>query len=131
MFASPLPGGGISVELSETHRPLLATCVEHPSWEAHATDDAGTGRLVLRLDDAHWVAVESKGDTVSVGVVIGPVEQVLGSANVPAAAGSVVLAIRSTPETTGPFPIATVADILELGYLDGDTLTTLASIDGR
>ncbi|WP_437773439.1 family 43 glycosylhydrolase [Arthrobacter sp. KNU40] len=128
-FTSRGPDGGIAIVPSATHRALLARRVEHQSWEARATVDAGTGRLVLRLDEAHWIAVESARDTVSARVVIGPADQVLATAAVTSAA--VVLAIRSTSEATGMFPIATVADILNVGYYEAEEFTALATIDGR
>ena len=69
---------------SPDHRPLLATRVEHSAWEAQATVASGSARLVLRSDDAHWVAVESTGGAVSARAVVGPFDQVLGTADAPA-----------------------------------------------
>lgn len=47
-FVSPAPGGGVSIASSTvpSDRSLLAIRVEDQSWQAEATVDAGTGRLV-------------------------------------------------------------------------------------
>lgn len=134
VFVSPVDDGGVSIAAPTTRddRSLLAIRIEDQSWQAEATIDAGTGRLVLRLDDNHWVAVESADGAISARAVVGPFDQVLGvGAASPEAspANTVTLAIRALPPTTEPF--AAESDILELGHIDAEEFIRLGSLDGR
>lgn len=131
-ITSPAPGGGIEVRHPESldHRPLLATRVEHSAWEAQATVASGSARLVLRSDDAHWVAVESTGGAVSARAVVGPFDQVLGTADAPAGS-TVTLAIRSSAPAQGMFGMTSTTDTLELGVIGADGFQPIASLDGR
>ncbi len=128
-FTSGAPGGGLTIKSDASgYRPLLATRVEQQAWEARATLDSD-GRLVLRVDEKHWAAVERRGDIVCARLVIGPVDQVVVQETLPA--GPVVLALRSTPEPTGPIPLATTADQLQFGYCTADGFQSIATVDGR
>ncbi|GAA1980692.1 glycoside hydrolase family 43 protein [Microbacterium pumilum] len=115
---------------STGHRSLLAIRVEDQEWDARATVDADGGRLVLRLDDSHWVAVGSQDGAISVRMVVGPLDQVL--AGVPAPdAPKVTLAIRATLPAAEPYGRVAAADDLTLGYVAEDEFRALATVDGR
>jgi xylan 1,4-beta-xylosidase len=86
-------------------------------------------RLVLRLDDAHWAAVERHDSQIIVRAVVGPFDQQLGSAAAPSRPAT--LAIRSRQPEQGPPHWPTVADDLELGLIEDGELHVLAKIDGR
>jgi hypothetical protein len=124
--------GGAVLQPAESadYRSLLAVRVEDQQWEAHATVDAGRARLVLRLDDTHWVAVESRDATVAARAVVGPFDQVLGSAISPTTQ-TVTLAIRASQPSHEAWEAVTSADNLELGYLLDDRFQPLAAVDGR
>ena len=91
-IVSPAAGGGVAIAPSATpaHRSLLGIRAEDQSWEARATV-ASEARLVVRLDDAHWAAVERHDSQIVIRAVVGPFEQELGAA--PA---------RSVPTTLAP-----------------------------
>ncbi len=126
------PEGGLRISAPEgtaTHRPLLATRVEHAQWEARAAIRGGAGRLTLRLDDAHWASVEVRSGSIEARVVIGPVEQVMASA--PAGDKDVhTLAIRARRPEQDLFQRGPV-DFVDLGYVEGADFRSLACIDGR
>ena len=127
-------GGGIRISAVEgevSHRPLLCTRTEHPEWGASAVIDGGAGRLVLRLDDAHWAGVELHNGTVAARLRIGPLEQVLATATLPEPRGTVhTLGIRATRPERGPFDGGPV-DTVELGVAEDGVFRVLASFDGR
>ncbi|GAA1952441.1 glycoside hydrolase family 43 protein [Microbacterium deminutum] len=131
-FVSAGPDGGVAIQPSPSpeHRSLLAIRVEDQNWDARATVAAGTARLVLRLDDSHWAAVESQGGAVSARVVMGPADQTLASTPGPGSP-DVTLAIRATQPAPEPWGRMAAADNLELGYVIGQDFQVLASIDGR
>lgn len=131
-FVTAAPEGGVAIAGSEAPevRPLLAVRVEDQSWEALATVDAATARLVLRMDDAHWAAVEYRDGTLTARAVVGPFDQVLGTASI-AQSPTITLAIRSTQPPTGPFGQASAADTVELGAVVHDEFQIIAAFDGR
>ena len=131
-FVAPAPGGGMSIRGSGSpdYRALLAIRVQDQAWHAQATVDAGTARLVLRMDDAHWAAIESRDGTLTARAIAGPFDQVLGEASAPASP-TVTLAIRSTQPPAGPYGGTSVADVVELGIVVDDDFQPIASLDGR
>ena len=85
---------------------------------------------MLRSDDAHWVAVESTGGAVSARGVVGPFDQVLGTADAPEGS-TVTLAIRSSAPAPGMFGMTPITDTLELGLVVDDEFVSIATLDGR
>ncbi|GAA4994456.1 glycoside hydrolase family 43 protein [Yinghuangia aomiensis] len=108
-------------------RHLLSVRVRDDEWQATATVPAGDAALVIRIDDAHWAAVERVGDTVSVRMVIGPLDQTLATAEGIAADRPLVVRAVAVPEDFNP---RNPPDRLELGFLDGG-FHRLAEVDGR
>ncbi|NUU23123.1 MAG: family 43 glycosylhydrolase [Streptomycetaceae bacterium] len=108
---------------------LLATRTRDAEWQAEATVAAGDAALVVQIDDAHWAAVERRGDTLTARAVVGPFDQHLSTAaDIPA---DRPLAVR-TVDTSGRLSLHNGPDRIELGHLDGDgAFHTLAGIDGR
>jgi hypothetical protein len=117
-------------ETATTRRPaIIAARVRDQRWRTTATINPahGRGRLILRLDDRHWFAVEADSRAVSAVVAIGGVRVVLGS-------------IARQPETfskltissTDPQPPCDEAvDVIEMSYAVGSTVSTLGRFDGR
>ena len=134
-FTAIDPGGGVRLaapppESEAEYRSLLAHRVAGPNWEARAEVERGAARLVLRLDDAHWAAVESHASRVDARLVVGPMDQTLGSG--PASGEpTTTLVIRTSQPVQAPFGQVQVADRVELGFLDGDEVRILATFDGR
>jgi xylan 1,4-beta-xylosidase len=132
-FAVPQAGEGLrllpgrSPAAREAER-LLAVRSRDASWTASATLSQGDAALVLRIDDAHWVAVERCGSTLSARVVIGPLDQILATA-----VGITTdhpLALRAVANTD-QYSFAKGPDEIHVGYLVDGRLQTLAVIDGR
>ncbi|MGW3566085.1 family 43 glycosylhydrolase [Streptomyces sp. NPDC000941] len=132
-FAIPRPGEGLRLlagrsPVAREAERLLAARPRDAAWDVTATLPEGDAALVVRIDDAHWAAVERCNGTLSARVVIGPLDQVLGTADgVPA---DRPLAIRATANTEA-YSFAKGPDDLHLGYLADDGFRTLATIDGR
>ncbi|NDL59439.1 glycoside hydrolase family 43 protein [Phytoactinopolyspora mesophila] len=106
---------------------LLATRVRDEHWTTRADIDPrdAVARLVLRIDDHHWYAVEADAAEVRATARIGPLESIVGQ-QVRAAPGPLTLVIRSVSATQqGP-------DDIELGVEERPgQITTLARLDGR
>jgi hypothetical protein len=94
-------------------------------------------RLVLRIDDSHWYAVEASDCEVRAVAQIGPLRQVLATAprdpsTVAVSTSAVRLEVSCTDapfagqpgKNTGP-------DQILLGFQQGGTTVTLARLDGR
>lgn len=132
-FTRLQPGGGVVLAAgrapAETEaRRLLAVRAQDPQWQATATIPAGDASLTVRIDDAHWVAVERRGDMMAARTVIGPLDQTLATASGigtgdPLAVRAVTHADAATFRA-GP-------DQLELGYLSAGEFHLLATVDGR
>ncbi len=132
-FATPRgPEGGVALRAGRAHgereaRHLLAVRTCDESWQAEATVPVGDAALVVRVDDAHWAAVERRGTVVSVRMVIGPLDQVLATAS--EVHSDRPLAVRAVPVPSG-FAPRNPPDRLQLGYVDGD-FHCVAEVDGR
>ncbi len=132
-FAQPAEGGGIRLlpgrapEAREAER-LLAVRTRDAEWTVAATVPAGDMALVLRADDAHWVALERIGDDVSVRMVVGPLDQVLARHTGPGTAAALAMRAVGTDGLPG---FRKGPDRIELGVLEDDGLRVLASVDGR
>jgi hypothetical protein len=132
-FTAPAVGGGLAIQPSDTaeYRSLLAIRVEDQAWEARATTECSGARLVLRLDDAHWAAVESRGDQIIARAVVGPFDQEFAVMSISTdSSPTVTLAIRSTQPKADLFGTV-VSDNLHLGWMRDNEFRTLATIDGR
>ena len=121
--------GGLILLRAEDGPGLLAVRVRDEEWSAEATvrTDDGVARLVLRIDEAHWYAVEADVDEIRALCAIGPSHQRVGSAPRPGP-GPVTLRIaaRAPGPDDPPGP-----DVVALGVVDADGVTTLAELDGR
>ncbi|MFC7886206.1 family 43 glycosylhydrolase [Streptomyces sp. NPDC057376] len=107
---------------------LLAVRARDAAWTATATVPQGDVALVVRIDDAHWAAVERRGGTVSARVVIGPLDQTLAS--VDDVGPERPLALRATANTE-QYSFAKGPDDLHLGYLADGEFQSLVTVDGR
>lgn len=111
---------------SATATRLLAVRVEDELWRATVEAD-GDIALSVRIDDAHQIIVERHSGEIRVRVVIGPLDQVV--ARRPATA-AVTLVVEAT-EYVADRGARRGPDLLRAGYLDGDGLVELATLDGR
>ncbi|GAA4991167.1 glycoside hydrolase family 43 protein [Yinghuangia aomiensis] len=118
---------GRASEAREAER-LLAVRARDAAWQAAATVPAGDAALVVRIDDAHWAAVERHGDSLSARMVVGPLDQRLGT--VTGVDPDRPLAIR-TVDTDDPERLRNGPDRIHLGYLRDGNFHTLADVDGR
>ncbi|KND39653.1 glycoside hydrolase family 43 protein [Streptomyces acidiscabies] len=131
-FAVPTAGAGLRLlpgraPAARHAERLLAVRARDASWTASATVPEGDVVLVVRIDDAHWAAVERRGATLSARVVIGPLDQVLATAEGIAADSPLALrAVANTDEYSSKGP-----DEVHLGYLADGRFETLATVDGR
>ncbi|MGW0576999.1 family 43 glycosylhydrolase [Streptomyces sp. NPDC002920] len=132
-FAVPTPGEGLRLSAGRTPEGreaerLLAVRTRDSSWTATATLPQGDAALVVRIDDAHWAAVERQGTTVSARAVVGPFDQVLATAE--GVTADHPLALRAVANTQ-QYSFAKGPDDIHLGYLADGEFRTLAAIDGR
>ncbi|MCZ9880609.1 glycoside hydrolase family 43 protein [Arthrobacter sp. B2a2-09] len=110
-------------------RALLAIRPQHPSWTATADLRGSSGRLVIRMDESHWAAVELGEISVDARVVIGPVDTVLASIPRPLS-GPVTVGIRVRIPAPGPMG-ASAPDLVELGVEGAGGWQSLVTVDGR
>ncbi|MQA33758.1 glycoside hydrolase family 43 protein [Modestobacter roseus] len=132
-FAAVRPGGGIQlaagrpVSAREAER-LLAVRARDEEWTVEVTVTEGDVALTVRIDDAHWVAVERCGGALAVRMAVGPLDQVLATAtDVSPDRPLVVRAVAAQDRRgrrSGP-------DRLELGWVDEEGVHVLAGVDGR
>jgi hypothetical protein len=135
-FTSP-DTGGLLVSGGEpgSDAPILATRVRDLEWSAVASLRPSTGaeaRLVLRIDDSHWYAVEASEREVRAVARIGPLRQVMATAQRDPSTSSVQLEICCTDaplagqpgKNTGP-------DEVLLRFQQHGRAVTLARLDGR
>jgi hypothetical protein len=130
-FAAPGPDG-LALRAGRTAAArdavhLLAARVQDLAWSAavHAEGDVA---LTVRVDDAHQVAVQRVGRTVTARAVVGPLDQVLAVHD--DVAPGAALAVRAEPCASRPGR-RTGPDQLVLGHEGPDGFTELARIDGR
>lgn len=135
-FTSRAADGGLVLHEPDSAEPLaeagpglLAVRVRDEEWSAEATvrTEGGVARLVLRIDEAHWYAVEADPDEIRAFCAIGPSRQRVGSAPRPGP-GPVTLRIaaRAAGPDDPPGP-----DVVVLGVAAGGGVITLAELDGR
>jgi xylan 1,4-beta-xylosidase len=102
---------------------MLAVRVRDETWSFTATV-SGAFRLLLRMDDRHWCALDAESGRVGARLRIGPLETELGSTTVDGP-GPVELCVAARPASfDGP-------DDIELGAGSGPAYRRLASFDGR
>jgi hypothetical protein len=116
-------GRDVSVATAEH---LLAVRVEHELWQArlHATGDVA---FSVRIDDAHQVLIERVGTQVRARVAIGPLDDVVASAE---ASADAVLEIRAV-EFEAERGARRGPDLLRVGVDAGEGFVELAALDGR
>ncbi|MGN7035439.1 family 43 glycosylhydrolase [Microbacterium sp. P26] len=130
-FTSVSPRGVVIDQPSdERYRSLLATRVRDQQWEARADVEPGDARLVLRMDEDHWVAVECRDGQAVARATVGPFAQDLGAIPLPATT-PVTLSLRSTLPIPGPHGGVPVADDLQFGIVTDDGFVEIARMDGR
>jgi xylan 1,4-beta-xylosidase len=100
---------------------ILAVRVRDEAWSFSATV-SGAFRLLLRMDDRHWCALDASPTKVSARLRIGPLETELDSATVD---DPVILHIETRAASEGG------PDDIELGVGSGPEYRRLASFDGR
>lgn len=118
--------GGL--QLAPGSRPLL-TRVLDKAWRATAEVE-GDACLQVRIDDAHFYGVETRGELVVAVAQIGVLRQVLGTLPVP---GSDTVELRievAVPPATLGWP-ASEPDLVALLVRDGEAWRELARLDGR
>ncbi|AEM84152.1 glycoside hydrolase family 43 protein [Streptomyces violaceusniger] len=132
-FAVPHPGEGLRLSAGrapaarEAER-LLAVRARDASWTATATLPQGHVALVVRIDDAHWAAVERRDGILTARAVIGPLDQILATAD--GGTAEHPLALRAVAHNE-QYSFAKGPDEIELGHLVDGEFRTLATIDGR
>ncbi|WP_210479457.1 glycoside hydrolase family 43 protein [Naasia sp. SYSU D00948] len=126
-------GDGVRIEAGRSPKDrqaarLLAVRARDAEWTAAVTVPDGDAAFVVRIDDAHWAAVERVADRVSARLVVGPLDQVLGEQSGVAAGTPLVLRAVADGDR---YSFRRGPDRLQLGYRDGDGFRALAEIDGR
>jgi beta-xylosidase len=104
---------------------------QHFSCQARTLIDPaeGHGGLAVRLDDAHYYAIETGNGRAQVIARIGPLRTVVAQREV--LAGPLVLSVR-IQETDTVRDSRTGPDVVSLGVEEGDgTFTALATLDGK
>jgi xylan 1,4-beta-xylosidase len=130
-FAVPGPDGlqlaaGRSADERDA-RALLSARATDAAWTAQVWAD-GDVALVLRIDDEHQAMVERAGERVRARIVIGPLDQVVATAD--AASGEAPLVIRAEPfggqpgQRQGPDRIILAVGETVLTQFDGRYLST-------
>lgn len=133
-FTQPREEGGIQLlagraPAARVAERLLAVRARDAEWIVSATAPAGDIALVVRVNDDHWAAVERRGHTLSARLVIGPLDQVLATAEgigtrQPLAVRAVMSKEQNGLPARGP-------DRIELGYIADGGFRVLAAADGR
>lgn len=112
-------------------RRVIATRVRDRSWTVSARLDAsaGTGRLIVRLDDGHWCGLEVRGSRVEAVAEVGGKAVDFGGRSETLDPSADRLWITSLPESVGGGHPGTLRgpDVLAIGLGDQE----LARIDGR
>ncbi|RSM56553.1 glycoside hydrolase family 43 protein [Actinoplanes sp. ATCC 53533] len=104
---------------------ILAVRAYDPAWSFSATVSVGDGafRLLLRVDERHWCALDVEPDRIGARLAIGPLENEIVSATIEPGPVTLHLASRS-PTFDGP-------DDIELGVGSGAGYRRLTAFDGR
>jgi beta-xylosidase len=134
-FTAKSPDGILITGGDTETAPLMATRVRDFAWSGRATvrpSPAAVVGLVLRVDDAHWYAVEANQHQVRAVAQIGQLRQEMGAAAWDPSAGPLQLEIACSDapfagqpgKNTGP-------DQVSLGFRQGGQASTLARLDGR
>ncbi|MBL7498235.1 family 43 glycosylhydrolase [Frankia sp. CNm7] len=109
-------------------RHLLAVRARDLEWQATAAVPDGDASLTVRIDDAHWAAVQRQGRTLTARMVIGPLDQTLATEN--EIEPRHPLAIRAVAKPDA-FSLRQGPDLLELGHVRDGDFQVLATVDGR
>ncbi|MFI6374380.1 family 43 glycosylhydrolase [Streptomyces sp. NPDC050546] len=132
-FAVPEPGEGLRLLAGRAPgardaERLLSVRARDASWTATATLPRGDAALAVRIDDAHWAGVERRDGTLSARAVVGPLDQVLATAD--GIAPEHPLALRAVANTE-QYSFSKGPDEIHLGYMADGEFHTLATVDGR
>lgn len=134
-FTASHPEGLLITSGDPEAAPLMATRVQDFVWSGSATvhpSPDAVVRLVLRMDDSHWYAVEAELDQVRAVARIGQLQQEMGSVQLEPAGGPLRLEIACTDAPLAGQPGAnTGPDEVSLRFRQGEKVTTLARLDGR
>jgi hypothetical protein len=134
-FTAETPEGLLIRQSQTGNVPILATRVLGNVWDARASvllsgDEAV--RFLLRMDDFHWYGIEASGRQIRVVAQIGPLQQVVATAETDPAPGPFQLEIACNDSPLAGQPgINTGPDEVTLGFREHGELTTLARMDGR
>ena len=121
-----LQSGRIATGREAVH--MLAVRARDSSWQATAEVTDGDVALVVRIDDAHWAAVQRVDGTLHARVVLGPLDQVLASSTPHTPDARLAIRAEQVPNRIG---LRSGPDTIRLGFHDGDGFHELAEIDGR
>lgn len=125
--------GGVTIDAGRgSGAAMLAVRTTDAVWSASARFDpvGGSGRLLLRIDDAHWYGLTYDGTTVEATVAIGPVEHTVGRWD--SSSGDVVtLLVRANPPRPMPHGISREPDLIELAAIVDGVEHSFGEFDGR
>jgi xylan 1,4-beta-xylosidase len=113
-------------------RPVTVR-VQDEEWSATATLDisAGTGRLLVYLNDDHWYGLEASATRVDAVGAAGPFKQKFGTVAVKGG-GEVQVRIRASDTPgVGTFPPPPAPDVVTLEVVVNGEASVLAELDGR
>ncbi|MCU1531920.1 MAG: putative xylosidase/arabinosidase [Arthrobacter sp.] len=89
-------------------------------------------RLLLRIDDSHWYAIEASGRQVRALARIGPLQQAVATVEIDPAPGALQLEIACNDSPLAGQPGKNAGpDEVTLGFRQPGQPTTLARMDGR
>ncbi|WP_159698604.1 glycoside hydrolase family 43 protein [Arthrobacter sp. 18067] len=134
-FTAHSPSGLLIGQSNTGSAPILATRVPGLMWSARASvllsGDAAV-RFLLRIDGTHWYAIEASGPQIRVLAQVGPLQQVLATAEISPTSDPLQLVISCSDSPLAGQPGKnTGPDEVTLAFRDRGRLTTLASLDGR
>ncbi|MDQ0664530.1 xylan 1,4-beta-xylosidase [Arthrobacter ulcerisalmonis] len=134
-FTTDTPAGLLIGQSQTGSAPILATRVLGNVWSARATvllPGDEVARLLLRIDDSHWYGIEASGRHIEVVAQIGPLQQVVATAEIDPDLGPIHLEIACNDSPLAGLPGKnTGPDEVSLGFREHGQLTTLARMDGR
>ncbi|WP_018503472.1 glycoside hydrolase family 43 protein [Parafrankia discariae] len=132
-FTRHRAGGGVALAAGRAPdagqaKHLLAVRAQDPQWQATAVIPEGDAGLTIRIDDAHWVATERRGDVLTARTVLGPLDQTLATTT--GISPSEALAVHAVTHADAA-SFRAGPDQLELGHLSDGEFRLLATVDGR
>ena len=113
-------------------RSLLCARVQDLEWTARVRMDVagGTGRFVLRIDDAHWYGLTVEADTVQASIAVGPAVSTIGRATHSGGVVDLRISARAAPGVGGR--PGSAPDLITLSVADADgSEEVFGEFDGR